>query len=110
VTPGRGDLIPALRRLFADWTVDGEKPVERILSREEAAEVGLNHPNSGDLILFLREGYSAHGQLLKEGRASAPTNVLGMHGYLNVHPEVHGIYMALGAGIAKGNAGTVRNP
>jgi predicted AlkP superfamily pyrophosphatase or phosphodiesterase len=110
IAPGRGDLVRTLRRLFAEWTIDGERPVERIFTRQEAVEVGLDHPNSGDLILFVHEGYSAHGQLLKEGRASAPSNALGMHGYLNVHPEVHGIYMALGAGISPGNAGTVRNP
>src|SRR6185295_3984462 len=110
VAPGHSGLIPKLRRLFAGWSIDGEKPIERILTRKEAAAVGLDHPNSGDLILFVREGYNAHGELLREGRASAPTNVLGMHGYLNSHPEVHGIYMALGAGIAKGDAGTVQNP
>lgn len=110
VAPGHSGLIPRLSRLFAGWTIGGERPVERVVTRKEAAAVGLDHPNSGDLILFVREGYNAHGELLKEGRASAPTNVLGMHGYLNSHPEVHGIYMAVGAGIAKGNAGTVQNP
>jgi len=110
VAPGHSGLIPKLRRLFAGWSIDGEKPIERILTRKEAAAVGLDHPNSGDLILFIREGYGAHSDLLQEGRASAPTNVLGMHGYLNSHREVHGIYMALGAGIAKGDAGTVQNP
>ena len=41
--------------------------------------------------------------------AAAPTGVYGMHGYLSSHPEMHGIYMALGPGIPPGNAGTVRN-
>ncbi len=104
-----GDLLLKLRRLFADWKMDGERPVELIFTRLEALEVGLQHANSGDLILFFREGYSARGGLLKEGRASVPADVLGMHGYYNVHPEVHGIYMALGAGIPKGSAGIVRN-
>jgi predicted AlkP superfamily pyrophosphatase or phosphodiesterase len=108
--PGRGDLVRTLRRLFSDWTVNGEKPVERILSRQEAAAVGLDHPNSGDLILFLREGYGAYGGGLREGRASAPTNALGMHGYLNTHPDMHGVYLALGAGITQGSAGTVQTP
>jgi predicted AlkP superfamily pyrophosphatase or phosphodiesterase len=102
-------LVPRLRRLFAEWTIGGERPVERIVSRAEAGEVGLDHPRSGDLILFLREGYSAHGALLKEGRASAPTNSLGMHGYLNTNPKVHGIYMAIGAGIVKKSANVVQN-
>jgi hypothetical protein len=110
VAPGKVDLLVRLRRLFAEWSVDGERPVELIFDRHDAKDAGLDHANSGDLILFFREGYSARGGLLKEGRASAPADVLGMHGYFNVHPSVHGIYMVLGAGIARGNAGTVRNP
>jgi predicted AlkP superfamily pyrophosphatase or phosphodiesterase len=102
------DQIEALRRLFAEWTMGGERPVERVLTRREATAFGLDHPRSGDLILFFREGYSAHGRLLKEGRASAPANALGMHGYLNANPRVHGIYLAIGAGIARRTAGTVR--
>lgn len=110
--PNRADLLPTLRTLFADWLVDGEKPVERILTRQEAAEayLGLDNPNSGDLILFLNEGYSAHGSLLKEDKASAPSAPLGMHGYLNIHPDMHAIYMAIGSGIPKELGGRVSNP
>jgi hypothetical protein len=107
--PDRGDLLVKLRRLFTDWEIAGKRPVELIFGRHDAFEAGLDHANSGDLTLFFREGYSAHGRLLKEGRASAPADVLGMHGYFNTHPEVNGIYMALGAGIGKGSAGIVRN-
>lgn len=110
--PGRTDLLPTLRTLFGNWLVDGENPIERILTPEEttAAGIDLHHPNSGDLILFLREGYSAHGDLLRAEKTSAPSTALGMHGYLNTHPDMHAIYMAVGAGIGKGNPGTVRTP
>jgi predicted AlkP superfamily pyrophosphatase or phosphodiesterase len=108
VKPGRADLIPVLRALFTGWKVEGETPVERAFTRREAAEVHLDHPNSGDLVLFLREGYMSEDGLA-DGRAVSPTGVFGMHGYLSSHPEMEGIYMALGAGIAPGNAGTVRN-
>jgi predicted AlkP superfamily pyrophosphatase or phosphodiesterase len=114
LAPGHEDLAPTLRELFAGWRVGaapGEAPVERVLTRQEAAapEVGLASPNSGDLILFLNEGYMS-GNGLREGKAAFPSTALGMHGYLNTHPDLHGIYMVLGAGIAAGNAGTVRNP
>jgi predicted AlkP superfamily pyrophosphatase or phosphodiesterase len=108
VKPGRADLLPALRALFTGWKVGGETLVERAFTRREAAAVHLDHPNSGDLVLFLREGYMSEDGL-SDGRAVSPTDVFGMHGYLSSHPEMAGIYMALGAGIAPGNAGTVRN-
>ncbi len=108
VRPGRADLLPALRALFTGWKVGGEAPVERAFTRREAAEVHLDHPNTGDLLLFLREGYMSE-ESFADGRAVSPTDVLGMHGYLSSHPEMQGIYMALGPGIARGNAGTVRN-
>lgn len=108
VVPGHEDLLPRLRDLFTGWTVGGERPVERVLTRQEAAGIGLDSPSSGDLILFFREGYAA-GNNLREGKISGPPNVLGVHGYLNTHPDMQGIYMVLGAGIHPGNAGAVQN-
>jgi predicted AlkP superfamily pyrophosphatase or phosphodiesterase len=99
VAPGRPDLVPVLRDLFAGWTVKGEHPVEHVYTRKEAAVVHLDHPDSGDLVLFLREGFG-------DGEDST----YGKHGYLATYPDMHGIYLALGAGIPHGNAGTVRNP
>ena len=108
VAPGREDLLPGLRQLFTDWEANGERVLERVVPRSEAASVGLDHPNSGDLILFPRPGYTfASG--LREGRAAWPTPVYGMHGHLNHHQELHGIYMAVGAGVRQGSAGTVRS-
>ena len=49
-------------------------------------------------------------QDLAKGDAVSPADIHGMHGYLNSHPEMHGIYMALGARVTPGNAGTVHNP
>jgi predicted AlkP superfamily pyrophosphatase or phosphodiesterase len=107
VAPGREDLLPGLRQLFTEWEAGGQRVLERVLSRSEAASVGLDHPNSGDLILFPHPGYTfASG--LREGRTVWPTPVYGMHGHLNHHAEIHGLYMAVGAGIRKGSAGTVQ--
>lgn len=108
VAPGRRDLLPRLRELFAGWTVDGERPVERIVAREEAADLQLNHPNSGDLILLIRPGFGVQDGLLAGDAPAAPTTVYGRHGYLNTYPEMHGIFLALGGGVAKGNTGPVR--
>jgi predicted AlkP superfamily pyrophosphatase or phosphodiesterase len=107
VTPGREDLLPGLRQLFTEWESNGERVLERVVPRSEAASVGLDHPNSGDLILFARPGYTFSGGL-REGRAAWPTSVYGMHGHLHHHEALHGIYLALGAGVRKGNAGTLQ--
>jgi predicted AlkP superfamily pyrophosphatase or phosphodiesterase len=106
-------LIPRLTRLFQGWRIGGEAPVERILTREEAAGVGLDSPNSGDLILFAREGYAFVSRSPAAAGAASPPSfpspLLGAHGYLNTYPNMHAIYMALGAEIAPGTAaGTLK--
>jgi len=111
--PDRARLLAGLRDFFAGWTVDGVRPVARAVLREEAGEIGLDHPNSGDLILFATPGYSFLGGGLREGRVTMPAPVYGVHGNLNSaaggDPRLDAIYLALGAGLRKGNAGTVRN-
>jgi len=107
--PDRERLLADLRALFSGWTLEGVQPVDRIVPREEAGEIGLRHPNSGDLILFAAQGYTFSGAGLRQDRAVMPTTVYGMHGWLAGDPELNGIYLALGAGLRKGNAGTVRS-
>ncbi len=109
LAPGHEDLPATLRDLFMGWTVNGERPVERVLTRKEAAAVQLDSPNSGDVIVFLREGYTS-GNRLRDGKVSSPPNTLGVHGYLNTYADMQGIYLALGPGIDHGNAGTVQSP
>ncbi|HSN89375.1 MAG TPA: alkaline phosphatase family protein [Thermoanaerobaculia bacterium] len=110
--PKAGDrerLLADLTTLFNGWTLEGERPVARVVRREEAGEIGLQHPNSGDLILFAAPGYTFFGGGLREGKAAVPTPVLGTHGHLAGDPSLDGIYLALGAKLPKGSAGTVRS-
>jgi predicted AlkP superfamily pyrophosphatase or phosphodiesterase len=112
--PDRAQIVADLKALFTGWTLDnGDRPVQYAVLREEAGEIGLDHPNSGDLILFAASGYAFTGSGLRQGRASLPTTALGMHGNRAgdgmEEPDLNGIYLALGAGLRKGNAGTVRN-
>jgi predicted AlkP superfamily pyrophosphatase or phosphodiesterase len=106
--PDRARIVAGLRTRFTDWTVEGGRPIARVLTREEAGSVGLDHPNSGDLILFAAPGYTFHGGGLRDGRAAQPTMVLGMHGHLAGEPSLDGIWLALGPGVEKGSAGAVR--
>ena len=71
--------------------------VERILKRAEAAELGLDHPNSGDLIVFLRPGFTASSRL--DGDPLAASRYYAQHGYLASHDAMCGVLLARGAGI-----------
>ena len=110
--PDRERLITGLKSYFSGWTTEGKRPIVRVLTRHEAAGLGIDHPDSGDLILAAATGYAFTRSGLKSGRALAPTELYGMHGYPNTDPRMAGIYMALGAGVKPGKAGTagtVRN-
>lgn len=99
------DLADLARR-YAAWQVNGEAPVEKVVNRQEAARLGLDHPNGGGLVLFARPGFVFRG--LPKGTASGPAPVYGAHGYLATHPEMQAVYMAIGAGVEPGRNGTVR--
>jgi hypothetical protein len=104
----REQLVADLRALFTGWTVDGVRPLARVLTRREAGEIGLDHPNSGDLLLFAQEGYTFQGSGdVRERRAALPTTVYGMHGYLNSNPDMQGIFMVVGKGVAPGTSSAV---
>jgi predicted AlkP superfamily pyrophosphatase or phosphodiesterase len=104
----RQRLSGELRTLFAAWEAGGERTVARIFTRREAATIGLDHPNSGDLVLFAAPGFTFHGGGLAQNRAVLPSTALGMHGYVNDDPRMHGIYLTLGAGIKPGRPGPVK--
>lgn len=113
VHPGQESTLPRIRQILSEWKVGpdgaGGSPIEKMVTRSEAGELGLDSPNSGDLILFAREGYSFHGNALAADRAESPTDVNGMHGYLNHHRNIHAIYLALGSGVRKGETKTLRS-
>jgi predicted AlkP superfamily pyrophosphatase or phosphodiesterase len=108
--PDREKVLADLRSRFASWKVDGHAPIEQVVPRAEAGPLGLDNPSSGDLILFANLGYTFREGKQIGDHPSFPTNVYGMHGNRNTHPEMHGIFLAVGAGVKPGNAGTVRNP
>jgi len=106
--PERDKLIADLKSHFSGWSPDGKHPIARVLARHEGADLGIDHPNSGDLILFAATGYTFTSEGLKSGQSLAPTSTYGQHGYPNTDPRVASIYMAVGAGVKPGNPGTIR--
>jgi len=107
--PDRDRLIADLKTYFSTWSVEGKHPIAQVLTRHEAAPLGLDHPNSGDLILFAADGYHFTGRGLRTGKSLLPTEAYGMHGYPNTDPRMAGIYLALGAGVKPGVVHVVRN-
>lgn len=92
-----GELLARAARTLADLEQDGRPVVERILKRSEAAELGLDHPNSGDLVVFLRPGFTTSSRL--DGEPIAPSRYYAQHGYLASHDTMCGVLFARGAGI-----------
>jgi hypothetical protein len=67
--------------------------------REDASKWGLDHPNSGDLVVFLKPGYVPTGRV--GGRLHEPTNLVGQHGFLSHHRELGAVWLARGAGVPR---------
>jgi predicted AlkP superfamily pyrophosphatase or phosphodiesterase len=93
----RQKLLAELRDQLLAVRAGDDLPIERVLTRQQAAEVGLDHPNSGDLIVFARQGYVFDAGPAPAGAAiTHPAPVYGMHGYLAANPAMRGIYLAIG--------------
>jgi predicted AlkP superfamily phosphohydrolase/phosphomutase len=91
------EVLHRAARALADLEVDGEPVVERIINRQEAPDFGLDHRNSGDLIVFFAPGFSARDSL--DGDTVELSRTYAQHGYLNHHAALHGVLFARGAGI-----------
>jgi len=94
-----GELLLRAAKVLADLDVDGRPMVEKVVSRDELAEIGLDHPASGDLVVFLAPGFAASNRL--SGDVIAPTRYYGQHGFLAHHDGICGMLFARGAGLKK---------
>jgi predicted AlkP superfamily phosphohydrolase/phosphomutase len=99
------ELLRRAARVLADLEAEGQPAVEKIFTRGEAAAIGLDHPSSGDLLVFLAPGFAASGGL--EGAALEPSRYYGQHGFLASHDEMCGVLFARGAGIKKKRLGEI---
>lgn len=79
----------------------GAPVFETVALRGEAATLGLDSPNVGDLVLLAGKGTILHGGFPKQGD-SAPLllpDVGGQHGYAP-DPELDGVFFDVGPGLA----------
>jgi len=92
-------------RALAAFRIRGASPFDRIVRRENAGGLGLNAPESGDLIVLAKPGYlfvnAAEGDVVRESHS------YGGHGYRNVYPEVDATFFAAGPGIPPGRADSI---
>ena len=95
-----GAVVQAAAAALAQAQVEGEDVVEEMLRRGELSPVGLESPDAGDLVVFLRPGLAAAPWIAAPGASwHLPAEICGQHGYLNTHREMAAIWMARGAGV-----------
>lgn len=93
-------VIQAAAVALAQAQIEGEDVVEAMFRHGELARVGLEAPDAGDLVVFLRPGMAATSSIAAPGSNwHGPAEICGQHGYLNSHPEVAAVWLARGAGV-----------
>jgi predicted AlkP superfamily pyrophosphatase or phosphodiesterase len=93
------DALDRAERIVRDLRVAGESPFDRIVRREDAKDLGLQAPESGDLIVLARPGYQFARAARADGALVGERGDYGGHGYRNVYPEIDATLFAAGPGI-----------
>ncbi len=93
----RDELVRRAAQVLALLEVDGQPVVSEMFRREELDPLGLNSPNSGDLVVFMREGFAATSRI--GGPVHEPASYNGQHGHRNSAAGMAAVWMARGAGV-----------
>ena len=97
----KAQLLPKLRA--ACEKIDG---VDRVLDGSAGPGLGMPtpgaNPGMGDLILYAKAGYAFQAPATGESEVAESRSYLGTHGYPASDPELDGILIAWGYGIAPG--------
>jgi predicted AlkP superfamily phosphohydrolase/phosphomutase len=97
---GKAELVQQAASLLARFQVDGHDAVEGMFRHEQLAEIGLDTPNAGDLVVFMSLGFNATSSVgPREMPAHEPASLRGRHGYRNTHPEMAAVWLARGAAV-----------
>jgi predicted AlkP superfamily pyrophosphatase or phosphodiesterase len=102
-------VLTAIEKAFADLKVRGESPWERVVRRGEAGSLGLDAPESGDLIALARPGYHLSRRLPEPATPVGLPSDYGSHGYRDVYPEIQACYLAAGPGIALAHVDSINS-
>jgi predicted AlkP superfamily phosphohydrolase/phosphomutase len=97
-------VLQAAAVALAQAQVDGQDVVEAMFRRDELAAIGMDSPNAGDLVVFLKPGFMGTSEIDPPGAPfHTPAEIAGQHGYLNTHPEMAAVWLARGAGVPRGH-------
>ena len=103
---GAADVLDRAEQVLRDFRVRGESPFDRIVRREEAEDLGLRAPESGDLIVLAKPGF-LFTKKIEEGAPVGERRDYGGHGYRNVYPEIDATFFAAGPGIPPSRADSI---
>ena len=92
------ETLDSVEALLTAFRVRGESPWDRVARRNSAGDLGLDAPESGDLILLAKPGYHL-SMSLKPGRLFGPSEEYGGHGYRAAFPQLDATFLAAGPGI-----------
>jgi predicted AlkP superfamily pyrophosphatase or phosphodiesterase len=86
--------------------LSGSEGVEQILEPTQYPALHLpdpsSNPQSGDLLLVARQGYTFGDDFLDDEAITPIPISLGSHGYLATDPQMNGVLLAWGRGIRQG--------
>jgi predicted AlkP superfamily phosphohydrolase/phosphomutase len=92
----QSQIIDQLKSLADPLT--GQPVFQRVLARQELAQLHLDHPLAGDIFAQANPGYS-----LDDWRGNdqifGPVTYLGGHGFDSAAPEMHAFFIAAGGGV-----------
>jgi hypothetical protein len=97
--------VDRAERVLREFRVRGESPFDRVVRREDAGDLGLNAPESGDLIVLAKPGFL----LVKDagGEALRGVHNYGGHGYRNVYGDLDATFFGAGPAIPRERVETI---
>jgi predicted AlkP superfamily pyrophosphatase or phosphodiesterase len=90
-----------VEQVFKDFRIDGESPWDRVVSRTDAGDLGLDAPESGDLIVLAKPGTHLSMRVTPGLRSGEPKEY-GGHGYRAAYRDLDATFLAAGPGVSSG--------
>ncbi len=86
--------------IFKEEASKEDSPIQKVLKREEAEAIGLNHPHAGDVIVMGNPGFH-FTDAMTPGPILETATFYGQHGYDPTLPVMKGIFAVYGPNFKK---------